>query len=85
MHFFFSHGTVMAETFDFEKTSVGLKADPPQSGQVTQPFAEVKVTWVVNRGLGAGPDLGHSGNLLKVLLDTRTFAIDMQRGDDAIS
>jgi len=28
----FSYGTVMAETFDFEKTSVGLKADLPESG-----------------------------------------------------
>ena len=28
---FFSYGTVVAETFDFEKTSVGLKADLPES------------------------------------------------------
>jgi hypothetical protein len=31
MQGFFSYGTVMAETFDFEKTSVGLKADLPES------------------------------------------------------
>jgi hypothetical protein len=35
MHRFFSHRAVVAETFDFEKTSVGLKADLPQSWQVT--------------------------------------------------
>jgi hypothetical protein len=81
MHFFFSHGTVMAETFDFEKTSVGLKAELPQGRQVTQPFAEVKVTGVVNSRFCAGTDLGHSGNLLKVLLDTGAFVVDMQRWD----
>jgi hypothetical protein len=31
MQDFFSYGTVVAETFDFEKTSVGLKADLPES------------------------------------------------------
>ena len=31
MEGFFSYGTVVAETFDFEKTSVGLKADLPES------------------------------------------------------
>jgi hypothetical protein len=31
MQGFFSYGTVVAETFDFEKTSVGLKADLPES------------------------------------------------------
>jgi hypothetical protein len=42
-HRFFSHGTILAETFDFENTSVGLKADLPQSGQVTQPLADGNV------------------------------------------
>ena len=46
-HRFFSDGTVLAETFDFENTSVGLKADLPQSGQVTQPLADGKVACVV--------------------------------------
>jgi hypothetical protein len=31
-HRFFSDGAVLAEAFDFENTSVGLKADLPQSG-----------------------------------------------------
>ena len=34
-HRFFSDGAVLAETFDFENTSVGLKADLPQSGLTT--------------------------------------------------
>jgi hypothetical protein len=71
----------VAERFDFEKTSIGLKADLPQPGQVPQPLAGVKITGVVHRGSGAGPDLGYSGNLLIVLLDTRAFVIDLQRWD----
>src|SRR6516225_6589851 len=78
---FFSYGTVVAETFDFEKTSVGLKADLPESREVTQSFAEVEVTGIVDGGFGAGPDLGDAGNLLKVLLDARAFVVDVQRGD----
>src|SRR6516165_7352600 len=70
---FFSYGTVVAETFDFEKTSVGLKADLPESREVTQSFSEVEVTGIVDGGFGAGPDLGDAGNLLKVLLDARAF------------
>src|SRR6516225_4474609 len=81
MHGFFSYGTVVAETFDFEKTSVGLKADLPESREVTQPFAEVEVTGVVDGGFGAGPDLGDARDLLKVLLDARAFVVDVQRGD----
>jgi hypothetical protein len=36
VHRFFSHRAVVAEAFDFEKTSAGLKAGLPQSRQVTQ-------------------------------------------------
>ena len=77
MHGFFSYGTVVAETFDFEKTSVGLKADLPESRKVTQPLAEVEVTGIVDGGFGAGPDLGDAGDLLKVLLDARAFVVDV--------
>src|SRR5918911_2172266 len=48
----FSHGAVLAETLDLEQTSVGLKADLPQCGQITQPFADGEVSRVVNRGPG---------------------------------
>src|SRR6516165_3167514 len=69
IHGFFSHGAVVAETFDFEKTSVGVKADLPESRQVTQSFAEVEVTGVVDGGFGADPDLGDAGDRFHVLLD----------------
>jgi hypothetical protein len=50
---FFSDGAILAEAFDFENTSVGLKADLPQHGQVTQPFADGKVAGIVDGCLGA--------------------------------
>jgi hypothetical protein len=64
MHRFFSHRAVVAETFDFEKTSVGLKAELPLSWQVTQPFADVKIADSVR-----APTSDTPGNLLEVLLD----------------
>jgi len=75
MHGFFSHRAVVAEAFDFEKTSVGLKADLPQSRQVTQPFADVKVASVVDGRFRAGSHLGYLGNLFEVLLDARVLVI----------
>jgi hypothetical protein len=36
-------GTVLADSLDVEKTSVGVEADPPQGGQVAQPFADAEV------------------------------------------
>jgi hypothetical protein len=38
---------------DVQQTSVGLKADRPQRGQVMQPFADVEVPGVVDGRLGA--------------------------------
>ena len=84
IHGFFSHGAVVAETFDFEKTSVGVKADLPESRQVTQSFAEVEVTGVVDGGFGADPDLGDAGDLFHVLLDVGILVLDMQGGDDPL-
>ena len=48
----------MAERLDVQKTSVGLKADLPQSGQVLQPFADMKVTGIVDGGFGADEKTG---------------------------
>jgi hypothetical protein len=45
-----SHG----QAVDFEKTSVGWKANLPQSRQIFQPFADVKVTGIVDGSFGAG-------------------------------
>src|SRR5262245_52455163 len=73
---FFSNSAILAETFDFENTSVGGKADLPQCGQVTQPFADGKVTGVVDGGFGAGSYLAHLGNLLEILLAATVFIVD---------
>ena len=76
-HRFFSHGAVLAEAFDFENTSVGLKADLPQSGQVTQSLADGKVACVVDGRFGAGTHFAHLGNLFEVLFDARVLIVDM--------
>ena len=73
---------VMAEAFDFEKTSVGLKADLPQLGQVTQPFTDGEVASIIDGGFGAGPGEGLAGNFLVVLLDLGVLVVDVQRGRD---
>src|SRR5919106_769877 len=81
---FFSHRAVMAEALDFEQTSVGLKADLPQCRQVTQPFADGKVTRVVDRGLGPCADLTHVRDLFEILLDAGVLVVHVQRGDHAV-
>src|SRR5215471_2635814 len=69
----------MAEAFDFEKTSVGWKADLPQFGQVTQPFADGEVARIINGGFGASPGEGLAGNFLMILLDLGALVVDVQR------
>ena len=81
----FSYTRVMAEAFDFEKTSVGWKADLPQPGQVTQPFTDGEVASIINGGFGAGPGEGLAGNLLVILLDLGALVVDVQRGRDPFS
>ena len=43
---------IVAELLDVEQTSIGGEADRPQRGQVVQPFADGKVTGVVDRRFG---------------------------------
>lgn len=57
-HRFFANGVVLAETFDFENTSVGSKADLPEGGQVT------KVTSVVDGVSVRAPTSRTSGTCL---------------------
>jgi hypothetical protein len=59
---------------DFEQTSVGLKADLPQGGQVREPLADVEIARVVYGDLGA-----ERSTSFVVLLDPRTLVIDIQR------
>lgn len=60
----FSQKAIVADLLDVQQTSVGLKTDEPQSGQVFQPFANVEVTGIVDGGFGA-----QSTTFFMVLLD----------------
>ena len=75
----FSKGAILADPLDVQKTSVGLEAEPPQGGQVRQPFADVEVSGVIDRGLGP-----QGAVLLEVLLDPRMLLVNMQRGNDPL-
>ena len=44
---------VRADSLDVKETSVGLKADVSQRGEVMEAFADTEVASVVNRGLGS--------------------------------
>jgi len=43
----FANVTIVADAFDVQETSVGVKADPPQRGEVLQPFADAEVARVL--------------------------------------
>ena len=43
---------VVAESLDAQQASVGGEADLPQRGQMGQPFTDLEVAGVVDRGLG---------------------------------
>ena len=47
----FTDRAVVADPLDVQETSVGLKADLPQGGEVRQPSADREVVRVVDRGL----------------------------------
>src|SRR5512135_2884327 len=70
----FADGAVLADPLDVQETSVGLKADPPQGGQVGQPFADAEVARVVDRRLGP-----QGAAFLVILLDPRVLVVDVQR------
>ncbi len=62
-----------------QQTSVGLKAEAAQSGQIRQPFAEVEVTRVVDGGFGA-----QGAPFLVLLLDATVLVVDVQRRHDPV-
>ena len=72
--------TVVADSLDIEKTSVGLEANLPQCGQVVQSFADLEVAGVVDGRLSS-----QGAAFLIVLLDPSVFIVDMQRWDDSLS
>src|SRR5262249_38608374 len=49
----FANGAVVRDLLDIEQTSVGLKADLPQSGQVVKSFADTEVAGIVDGGFRA--------------------------------
>lgn len=53
MKSFFSQKAIVADVLDAQETSVGLKADLPQSRQILQPFADLEVTRIVDGSFGA--------------------------------
>ena len=70
----FADRAIVAESLDVQETSVGLKADLPQGGQIMQPFADAEVAGVVDGGLGA-----QGAAFLVILLDPRVLVVDVQR------
>src|SRR5512133_3501118 len=67
----------MAESLDAQQASVGRVADPREIAQVGQPFPQVEVQRVVDRGLGS-----KRSSFLVVLLDLRVLVLHVQaRGD----
>ena len=66
----FSDPAVVADSLDIEETSVGSKADLPECGKVVQPFADVEVAGVVDRGLRP-----QGAALFVVLLDPRGLVV----------
>jgi len=72
---FFSQAAIVAEALDFEQTSVGLKAELPQTRQITERLAASEVAGIANRGFSTqGPSLS------VVLLDAGGLVVDVQRG-----
>ena len=51
----------------------------PQRGEILEPLADAEVPRIVDRGLGA-----QRTALFVVLLDARSFVVDVQRGGDAL-
>src|SRR5207249_7893899 len=70
---------VVREPFDLKQTAVGLEADLPQGGEILEPLADADVPGIVDRRLSA-----QRAALLVVLLDARSFIVDVQRGGDAL-
>jgi hypothetical protein len=53
METIFAERAVVAESLNVEQTSVGVKADLPQCGQMVQLAADGEIVGVIDRGFGA--------------------------------
>jgi hypothetical protein len=70
---------ILADSLDVQKTSVGLKANLPQSGEILESLANIEVVGVVDGGVSA-----ERTSFLVVLLDASAFVINVQRGGYAL-
>jgi len=70
---------VVADGLDAEQAPVGGKAELPQGGQAGQPFGDVEVAGVVDRGFGS-----QCSPLFVVLLDLVVLVVNVQRRDNPI-
>ena len=50
---FFGEDAIVVNALHLKHSSIGLKADAPERGQVAQVIADIKVIGVVDGGLGA--------------------------------
>src|SRR5918993_5578080 len=64
---------VMGDLLDLQQSPVRLKPDIPEFVEVPQALADVEVTRLVDRGLGP-----QRPAFFVVLLDARTFVVDVQ-------
>ncbi len=70
---FLSDVAVAARSLDVEETPIGFEADLLECREIMEPFADTEVVGVVDGGLGA-----EGLSLLVVLLDLRSFVVDVQ-------
>src|SRR4051794_9879467 len=70
-------GAIVGDLLDIQQTSVGSKADLPQSGQVLQAFSDREVARVVDCRFGA-----QGASFFVILLDSCVLVVDVQRRND---
>ena len=70
---------VVRDGLDVQEATVGRKADLPESGEVPEAFADIKILGVVNGRLGA-----QRLTFFVVLLDARTLIVNVHGWNDAI-
>src|SRR3954469_3959185 len=75
----FGEDAVMGDLLNVEQAPVRLKPDTPEFVEVAQALADVEVTRIVDRGLGP-----QRLAFFVVLLDARTFVVDVQRWNDTV-
>jgi len=69
---------IVGDLLDVQQTSIGSKADLPQSGQILQALADGEIARVVDGRLGA-----ECASFFVILLDPRVLVIDVQGRNDA--